>query len=222
MQQTVLIYLKENIAKGAGIICSLGFTHFHHAFVPRLLEAGKDNLFDRELLAKGWLTVAQVYWTNRAPNRAEQMLQKSLASNKDQAEVYHLLAQVQSARGEHFHALGNVDKALNLVPDEILLHHERQRIQDEMNYGNDPQFIEGDLVWKLNELLAEEQFESVINTVLETDMDGVEELKCLARAFGAVGHNNNFMRTWDAIKRLDHEVDYDVADLFFMPVDLKE
>ena len=221
MSQNINAYLEQTIFEGGNNLLTLGFSHFHHGFLPRLLEAGKDKDFERVLLSLGWCRVAEVYLIIGAPNRAEEMLNKAKAANKNNDEVFFLLAKIQTSRGEHFQALGSIQAAIELFPDRIEFHNEKQRIQDEMNYGNDPLYAKEDPIWRLNELLAEEQFETVINTVLETDMDNIEELKCMARAFGAVGHSANFQQTWNTIRKLDTETTYNPADEFYMPLELK-
>jgi len=77
------------------------------------------------------------------------------------------------------------------------------------------------LVWEPNEQLAAEQFSTVINTVLDTGMNNIFLLKKLACAFGGVGHNANYLQTWNAIKQLDPATSMNDIDRFYQPLSFK-
>ena len=199
-----------------------GFGFFKHALMPHLLEAGKDKQFNRGLLSDSWQLVGDIYRTNGAPLKAMKAYQKAEAAQKGRAELMKRMAGVHTDIGRYHEAFQTINQALDIELDNFQLMTERQRIQDDMNYDAAPRYTEGDTVWVLKELLAEEQFEKVINIVLETEMNDVELLKCLARAFGAVSHHANYLQVWQIVIGLDEGVLTEPADWFYLPVEFRE
>ena len=200
---------------------SKGFTYFYHGFMPRLLEAGKIKGFDQGLLAGGWTRAGEIYALNGAPNRSIQCLKKALVLNPKKLELLMLLTELLILTGEFHQAYRYINQVIDVEPDDLKLITQRQRIQDDINYDSEPQFRKGNLVWELNEQLAAEQFSTVINTVLDTGMNNIFLLKKLACAFGAVGHNANYLKTWDTIKLLDPTTSLDDADRFYQPLEFQ-
>ena len=194
-----------------------GFAYFHHGFMPRLLEAGKIKDFDKETLALGWTRAGSLYTMNEAPRRSIECLKKALLLAPNTVEVLQLYVDQLIAVGHYHKAFEYINKLLELEPDRMEFITLRQKIQDDINYDSEPQFQSGDLVWELNEQLAAEQFNSVINTVLETDMNDILLLKKLACAYGAVGHNANYDQVWQAIYKVEPNVKLDAVDQFYKP-----
>ena len=198
-----------------------GFAYFHHAVMPRLLEAGKNKEFDRKLLSDSWQLVGDIYRLNGAPLKAQKVYQKALAVAPDRVGLLYQMALVLIQTGNYHKAYQTINQALEIDPDNFRLITERQRIQDDINYDSEPHYRNEDPVWNLNELLAEEQFEKVVNAVLDTEMDQVPFLKCITRAYGAVSHHANYLQVWQRIIKLDKETEPEAADWFYLPVELK-
>lgn len=195
-----------------------GFTYFHHGFMPRLLEAGKIKDFNREMLAAGWTLAGEIYALNQAPKRSVDCLKKALVLKPDRIETLHAIIEQLNAIGEYHTAFAYIDQLLNLVPDRMEFITLRQQIQDDINYDTEPKFAVGNTIWELNEQLAAEQFNAVINTVLDSEMDTVDLLKKLACAYGAVGHYANYHQIWKTIKNMDSTATTDPVDLFYQPI----
>lgn len=195
-----------------------GFTYLHHGLMPRLLEAGKIKGFDKELLATCWTRVGAIYALNEAPNRSIECLRKALVLNTLQKDALELIVDQLILIGNYHEAFRFINQLMDIEPDNMELITKRQRIQDDMNYDSQPQLQSGNLVWLLNEQLATEQFNSVISTVLDTEMDNVILLKKLACAYAAVGHDSNYLQVLETIKRLNRNVKFDYVDLFYKPI----
>lgn len=199
-----------------------GYSHFSLIVMPRLKMAANNKMYNAEMLACCWANVGAVYETNKAPLRAEMAFKKALMLFPQRVETIHKLIEVQIQTGKFNDAFINVNKALDIEPDNMPLFTERQRIQDDMNYRSEPEYTEDDPLWALNETLANDKFESLINTVLDTDMSDVAQLKCLARAYGGMAHYANYLQVWNTITKLDEDVGFEPADWFFLPVELRE
>lgn len=215
-------YLTAVVAKSAEEICREGFAVFHHALLPRLLEAGKVPGFDRQLLAQGWVLAGQVYGLTGAPLKAQQCFRKALAAEATHAEALHQLSLSLKACGRYNEAFEKAMLLTELFPDELEYHYLRQAVQDAMVYDEEAEYTDDDYLWQLNEMLANEQFNQVINAVLESDFEEEQQLRCLARAFGAVSHHANCLQTWETIRRINPEAQADCADLFYLPQDLQQ
>jgi tetratricopeptide (TPR) repeat protein len=195
-----------------------GYVNFSLIVLPRLQSAGRGKLMDAELLARCWTLVGDLYEINGAPNRAETAYKKALVFNPLRLDTLKRIIKVQIDTGKFHEAFKNVNIALDNDPDNMPLFTERQRIQDDMNYESEPCFSPDDLLWGLNEALANDKFESVIQTVLGTNMSDVEQLRCLARAYGAVGHHANYHKVWQTIRTLDQSAVPNTVDLYYCPI----
>lgn len=222
MTELYQTYLSEAIKELVAEIHRKGFVYFHHGLLPRVLEAGKIHGFSKDVLSKCWNIIAAIYKLNGAPKRAIDCQRKAVVLAPQNVSFQINLMNLQLAIGAFHDAFVNVDKAMNIEPDNMQLITLRQRIQDDINYDSEPVYSADNFIWQLNEWLAEEKFESVINAVLETNMNNVDQLKCLARAFGAVSHNANYLKIWDSIIARNKNVEPDLADWFYCPVDLHE
>ena len=211
-------YLKTILNESFKKTHAKGFTYFHHGFMPRLLEAGKIKEFDREMLAAAWTRAGEIYALNEAPKRSLECINKALTLATNRIETLKLAIEQLNAIGEYHSAFIKIDQLLELEPDRMEFITLRQQIQDDINYDSEPKFQQGNLIWELNELLAAEQFNSVINQVLASDMDDVCLLKKLACAYGALGHNANYNQVWKSVKEIDSNVKYDSVDRFYQPI----
>lgn len=222
MSEDYMPYLQSIVQEPIRTLQDKGFVYLQHALMPRLLEAGKNKSFSRELLSLAWCRIAELHWQNGAPGRAEELLKKAMAASKNNSEVFLMLAKVQNSVGMQFEALGNIEQALQIAPDNFEHHTLKQKIQDDLNYSNPPELDKDDAICLLQEMLADEKFETVINTVLDGEMNNGLEMRCLARAFGAVSHHENYLNVWNRILTLDPECEASIADWFYLPVDLRE
>lgn len=194
-----------------------GFLYVHHALTPRLLEAGKIKGINSVLLADGWIRLADIYVLNKAPKRAVDCFRKArvLAPDNWQAlqgmvqqflkmkatnEALELIGQIQQSDGNHF-----------LIKS---LHSELEQYTANKIFA---EYLPDNQEWTFNELLAAEQFNTVINKVLEGDMTSVMQLKKLACAFGAVGHDANYRQTWEKILKIQPDTMPDACDTFYQP-----
>ncbi|MFA9388575.1 MAG: tetratricopeptide repeat protein [Prolixibacteraceae bacterium] len=195
-----------------------GFTYFQHGFMPRLLEAGKIKGFNKTILAAGWTRAGAIYALNEAPSRSMECLRKALVLVPLNSAALNLYIDQLILTGAYHEAFRHINELLDVEPNNMELFTKRQRIQDDMNYDAEAKFQKGDVIWELNEQLAGEQFSSVINTVLETEMDDFLLLKKLACAYGAVGHNANYIQVMETIERLEGPVNLEYVDVFYRPL----
>ncbi|MDA3929001.1 MAG: hypothetical protein PF541_08575 [Prolixibacteraceae bacterium] len=221
-EQSIIDFLTEITQENPVSVHKRGFAYLHHGLLPRLLDAGKNKTVEENILARCWFIVGSIYSYNNAPKRAIECLLKSHVLNTNNSESLKLLIQQQLLIGEYYKAFENVHKAIDLEPDNFKLITLQQRIQDDMNYNSEPQYTSVNQLWELNELLASEQFETVVNTVLNTEMDNVDLLKCLANAFGALSHHANYIKVWESIFAIQSQTKLSMPDLFYMPVEIQK
>lgn len=218
----LLSFLQHVASESVSSLHRNGYNHLSLILLPRLKMAGNNKLFKTETLANCWAKVAGIYEMNRAPLRAEMAFKKALLLHPGNIAVMQKIIDVQIQTGRYNEAFINVNNALDIDTDNMLLYTKRQAIQDDMNYQSEPLYRENDFLWSLNENLANNKFDFVINKVLDSDMNDIEKLKCLARAYGALAHHANYLNVWNTIFELDDKVLFEPADWFFLPVELRE
>lgn len=222
MLNELLPFLQQLAIEPVSVLHRKGYFHFSLMVLPRLQMAGKNKTFDHDLLAQCWTNVGAVYEMNKAPLRAELALKKAVMLFPNRIEALCKLMEVQLQTGKFNDAFVNVNKALDIEPDNMSLYTERQIIQDALNYRMEPLYSDGDPIWALNEALAVDKFDWVVNTVLESDLNNVPKLKCLARAYGGMAHYANYLRIWNTITEYEKNVVLEPADWFFLPAELQD
>jgi len=87
-------------------------------------------------------------------------------------------------------------------------------IQKSFEENEEPLYKKSDENWKISELLANENFEKVIEKTNNSNQ--VIKLKYLARAYGGLGLDDNYIETWRKIEALDSDIEIEYADWFYM------
>lgn len=214
-------YLSELQIESAAKTHARGFLYMHHGLMPCILEAGKSGTANRELLAFGWIRLAEVFAINKAPLRSVDCLKKSLVLSPDNIHALKFLIDQQLMMGDTTSAKAVLQTAMAKSDGAKQLLELESKLMEPSRNASSSVYQPGDIEWKMNELLASEQFATVINMAMESDLQDLVMLKKLACAFGAVGHNANYRQTWNKILILHPDTLLDDCDRFYQPIEFQ-
>jgi tetratricopeptide (TPR) repeat protein len=213
--------LEEIAEHGISYVHMKGYEWFDKNLIPSIKHAEKSLSDKNELLADCWYVIGDIYDFNNAPLKAIESYAKSVQFDPKMASAYREIANMQERIGEYSIALENIQKAIQLEPDDENAKNDLIDIEESFKKNAEPLFIKGDIVWITNELLAEQKFEKVVNKLEKTEK--LEEYKILARAYGALNELDKYLIIWQKIadaKSDEFEIEY--ADWFYMPSTIYE
>lgn len=191
-----------------------GFEFYHNKLLPALSAA--DNFgIEKELLAECWYAVGDIHDLNDCPLQAIKAYQKSLDYDPDFAGTYKEMANMQERIGTYALALENLKKAQSLDPKDAEIKEDILAIEEAIQFADEPLFQSSNRSWLISELLANSEFNKVLEITNESTE--IKELKCRAAAYGALNDFKNYLLSWTAILELNAEMDIDYWDWFYMP-----
>lgn len=211
--------LERIIEKGIDHLHQQGYIYLKQSLQPALKQVshGTDALIVGEI----YCLMADLHDLNGAPLQALQFYQKAITFDTNWAAPYQEVARVLAQVGRYFEAFQYINKAIAADPHDANLISEKQKYQDDMNYDVEPLYTKENEIWKWAELLAQEEFAKVIQQILAKKTNGIENLKCLNRAYGALEKVDLYLENWQKMEEREEELELEDADWFYMPQSLK-
>ena len=211
-------FLSEIMNNGIAKTYDKGNEWFCNEFIPAIKQAEKISILNKELLSDLWYFVGDIHDFNEAPLKAIEAYQKSIFFDNENAASYREIANRLISFGNYDEALININKSLELNPTEQCAIQDKKDIvfyKDSIALYN-----ENDIVFKMRELLANQEFDNV--TITFANSTEIEELKILARAYGGLGLTNEYLVTWNKIALLNLRFEIEYPDWFYMPKKVNE
>ena len=208
-------FLHQYCQEGSEAVLKKGYRWFNTILTPNLKQFSEQHNEESELLGEAWLITGEVHELILAPNQAITCYIIAKHYSPFSSDIYRWLALVQESLGQYLEAINNIEKSLKYTNDGEALMEDRQRIQDCMVYDKVPDFIEGNLVWKYNEYLAEGKFDKIVKNSKKQQTTDIELLKCFYRAYGGLQDKDSGEKVWQKILALEADAILDEVDLFY-------
>lgn len=154
---------------------------------------------ERLILADAWYMIGELYDFNSAPKHAIQFYEKAIALNPNMAIYYREIANMYNQFGDYGEAFKYINIALEKDPDDVSSQIDRQDIQDNLNYNHESFYSEDNEMWQYAELLAAEQFDTLIQRIQAVEYPDFETQLCLCRAYAASGRQDEYIALWNKI-----------------------
>lgn len=192
-----------------------GYIFFKTKLLPIVKQANIST--DPVLISKGYCVIGDIHDLNGAPKQALKAYQTAIHFDKTNAVAHQEMANVLAQVGRYFEAFQAIHLAMEHEPDHSELMNEKEEYQDSLNYHVEPLFTDNNQLWKWSELLAEEQFKVVMEQILKSKTADMDALKCLNRAYGALGATDLYLENWKKMQHLEDDFEMDYGDWFYMP-----
>jgi len=219
--ETELYELLKQVVEGAiRWAHNQGYVWLRDTFLPAL-EAAPNVLDDEEaLIADCYYILGDIYDFNGAPHAAIQAYGKAIEHDSEIAAAYREMAKMYQDIGNYEKAVELIDIAVAMAPTEAYALSDQERIHDDFENPPEPLYIQGDPIWQCDELLAAQKPSEALALVASlTDVDG---RRAQARCYGAAADRENYLRTWEALAKLNEPFELRWSDWFFMPVEIFE
>ncbi len=219
MENREALYVLEKIAnEGYYQIIWEGFDWYQTQLLPALEFAAQSPLEYASLLAENWHALGWTFYELDAPYKAIECYRHAIAYDPEHSESYRELANCMHKTGRFKEALSFVLKARSLDPDDDFAIEQQEEIENSLEHGEQPYYEEGDLVWHCNELLAEGQFDQVLQ--LLKGRRKTEYLLLRARCYAAQKKNVRFLNTLRRIQNTGNYFDWTYQDWFYLNTQL--
>ncbi|MEO8513153.1 MAG: hypothetical protein ABI543_06325 [Ignavibacteria bacterium] len=193
-----------------------GYSWYNKKLLPAVEIATREFPEKKELLSDVWYIIGDIHDFNDAPNNAITAYKQSIQFDENHGEAYREIANMLERIGKNKEALKYINKSLHIDPNERNAISDKEYILSSIKFRSKPLYVSGDIKWKMNEQLATENFEFVINNLKQKK--SVESLKQIARAYGALNMCDEYLRMWNRIKKLNVKFELEYADWFYMPI----
>lgn len=206
--------------KGIAWTHNQGYNWYSTKLLPAVFDAVNDDTISKELLSDTWYIIGDIHDFNDAPLKAIESYKNAIKLDPNIAAAYREIASMLSRMGKYKTALKYINISLKIEPNEKYAIDEKRDILGNIKFDNEPTYINGDILWEMNECIANQKFEYVINCLKKSK--DLEKLKVLARAFGALDMNYEYIRIWNIIVSKNKKFELDYADWFYMPYKIYE
>ncbi|MCC7298466.1 MAG: hypothetical protein IT244_09045 [Bacteroidia bacterium] len=206
--------LNQVAEEGVAYLHGLGYAFFQEQFLTAL-EQGEEFGVETDLLSECWYIAGDVYDFNDAPIMAIRAYQKSAAFDPEFADAYKEMAHMQEKIGAYALALENLKKAVELDANDKESKDDLLAIEESIQYGDEPLFKSTNAIWFLNEMLANQEFDRVIEQTVNTQTS--QEKMRRACAYGAMGRVDDYLSVWEKLTRSDADIEIEYSDWFYMP-----
>lgn len=204
----------EALLEGMDFVHHQGYKWFKEEFLSVVEESNKRSLTPSQK-AHAFYLAANIYGIHEAPVKAKYYYKKSLEFDSSYFDAHLEIAEAHAHLGEFEDAARKIIelKSMDARRREVL---ELENDIFEMRKENPNGFYsKGDLIWEMNEEMANENFDAVIDTFAASN--NTEELLILARAFGAINDGEGYLSVWEELSKKKGEIDLDFADWFYLP-----
>lgn len=191
-------------------ILNKGFHWFHYTILCNIERSDIDNVY----LSNLWYLIGDVYDMTDAPLKSLESYKKGISIDNTNYAAYREAAARLEAIGQYSEALQYIDKSLEIEPTDDCSISDKESIENNIQFNNEPLFMQGNLIWEMNENLANQEFELIIKE-LRSSSD-IEFLKILARAYAALDKVDEYINVWNTIASLSSDFELDYGDWFYM------
>ena len=216
MNPTKLLQCLDDLCQDSSdAVIIKGYRWFQNTLTPTLKLATEQLNTETERLGESWLIAGEIHELLEAPLQALTCYQIATHFSPENPDIYHWSALVQEQLGTYIEAMANIDLAIKFSQNGAQLMEDRQRIQDCMVYDKAPDYQPNNLVWKYTELLAEGNFETIIQELKDSKAEDIEILRCLYRAYGINQQITDGENVWQQILQIDNSTEPDELDRFY-------
>ncbi len=202
--------------KNVSYLLHKGVIWFNRTFLPDVLEAEKAKEIDKSILSDIWYLIGDAYDMNDAPMKALKSYKKAISLDKTNSVAYREAALILEEIGKYDLSLKYIDKALEIKPDDDYSIGDKESIIANIAQNTTPLYEKGDIIWMMNEKLADKAYQLVIDKLINTiDAD---QLKILAKAYGGLNKAREYLEIWNKISHLAVNIEIGYDDWFYMPV----
>jgi len=214
IKSDLIAFVNDVSENGVSYAHGKGFEWFKNKLIPYIKEAEQKTPNYNPKIADCWYIVGDIYDFNNAPSKAIESYLKAIELDSSIASAYREIGNMQEQIGEYSNAIQSIEKAIELEPTDENTIADLKNIQKSLEENDEPLYKKDDENWKISELLANENFEKVVEKTNNSNQ--VIELKYLARAYGGLGLDDNYIETWRKIEALDSDIEIEHADWFYM------
>lgn len=193
-----------------------GYDWFWTVLTPALQSANAKTKKEKARLADCHYVAGDVHDFNNAPLAAIEEYKKALYYDPEHAASYREIANMQERTGDLEGAMTNIEKALELDPDERCAITDRECILDSISDKQfQPWFREGDIWWQAYEFLASAKPNEALR-LLKTPKS-LAETRAKICALGALERHDAYLGEWRKLLGKVAEIEFEQHDWFFIP-----
>ncbi|MFC2954092.1 tetratricopeptide repeat protein [Marinicaulis aureus] len=193
-----------------------GYEWFWTVLTPALNVAAPATQEEMDRLVDCHYVAGDVHDFNNAPLAAIEEYKKALSYDPDHAASYREIACMQERVGDLENALANIEKALELHPDEKCAVTDRECILDSISDNQFcPRYKDGDICWQAYEALAKADPETALSFLAEPK--DVDERRARLCALGALEKHDAYVSGWRKLLGEVSEIEFEQYDWFFIP-----
>jgi tetratricopeptide (TPR) repeat protein len=213
--QKIIKLLNKVINKNIAWTYSKGYHWYAEILLPSVKYATHNQLLGNKDLSDVWYEIGDIHFFNNALKEANVAYKKSISFDKTNAASYREI-------GSNLYFMSQYKKAKKYTQKAILLNKEDENAISDLEMIvsciesiNEADYEKINIHWLLKELLAKQKFNQII-TICK-DAKDIENLKILARAYGALNNCKDFFEVWKTIFLQNKEVEIEGADWYYMP-----
>ncbi len=147
--------------KGIAWTHNQGYNWYSTRLLPAVLDAVNDDIISKELLSDTWYIIGDIHDFNDAPLKAIESYKNAIKFDPKIASAYREIASMLERIGKFKTALKYINMSLNIDPTENYAIHEKVSILNDIKFKNPSLYKDGDILWGMNEHLANQKFEYV-------------------------------------------------------------
>lgn len=218
-KKKLIKFLNEISENGVSYAHGKGFEFFRDELLPNSKHA-EQLIGEEELLSDFWYVIGDIYDFNNAPLKAIESYQVSIDIDPKNWASYRELGNMQERIGEYSNAISSMKKAIKIAPSDENTISDLKDTENYLKNNQEPLYIKNSLIWKLHELLANQQFNEVIK--LTKNSKKANELKSRANAYAGLNESLKYLELWNLIEQSNIEVEIEYSDWFYMPNEVYE
>lgn len=221
MKRKTIINRLVRIAKG-GVkdLHVKGYDFVYKKAIPLFEGFQAQTKREQELLSDCYYVLGDVFDFNGAPKAAIRAYQKAVGLDPSNSAAYREIAGMFHWMGDLKQAKRNLSLSLKIDPDEKCANCDMKLLLQDIENGFSPVYKNSDLIWQVNELLASNEPKKAISII--TKRRKIQYSLAMARCYGAMGDNHNYIEEWRGILNRDESFPLEYADWFYMPKKIYE
>lgn len=217
MDEIALFEFLDAVADGGvGELHHKGYEWVLNTLYPALNRASKIMPHEKFLISDCYYILGDIHDFNNAPKAAINAYQKSLAFDPEFSGAYRELSGMYRKMGNYQRAMELIEKACFIDPEDEDAIIDREKLDVYLVDPGETPFKSGDLIWALDETLATGKFQDS-TALVEQFQDNIEHYKAKARYYGALFDEENYLKQWLTILKLNQPFGLQFSDWFYMP-----
>lgn len=185
-----------------------------HWFKDTILYNIKKSDIDNTSLSDLWYLIGDVYDMTDAPLKALESYKRAITIDNTNYAAYREAASKLEAIGQYTEAFQYINKSLEIEPDDECSISDKRSIENNIRFNNEPLFTQGDLLWDMNEYLANQKFGLIIKELRNSS--DIEFLKILARSYAALEKIDEYTDIWNSIASSFTNFELGYGDWFYI------